>query len=125
MSSAFDAPQDLVGVTVVYRLCRRTVREPEVDGVAGQFLPVARRRGSCTLVLDFSGVDFLTAAALGRLVALHSRLRDAGGRLVLANLSTELREVFGVAGLDAVLDVRGARPWKEDSHRQLGPALSV
>jgi anti-sigma B factor antagonist len=95
---------DLASVTVIYRLCRPSVRGPELDRVCEQFLPVARK-GPCTLVLDFAEVTFLTAAALGRLVTLHGVLRTAGGRLFLTNLSPLLLEIFEVTGLDAVLDI--------------------
>ncbi len=121
MSAAFDGPS----VTIHYRLCRPSVRGPEVDALAGQLLPVAGRRGPCTLLLDFAGVDFLTAAALGGLVALHARLRDLGGRLVLANLSPRLREVFEVVRLDTLLDLRRARASHPDTQRPLAPVLSV
>lgn len=108
MSSMIQAPRsgspDLAGVTVIYRLRRPSVRGPEIDRVCEQFLPVVRK-GACTIVLDFAEVNFLTAAALGRLVTLHGVLRAAGGRLFLTNLSTRLLEVFEVTGLDAVLDI--------------------
>jgi CheY-like chemotaxis protein len=51
-------------------------------------------------------VKFLTAAALGKLVALHRQLRNAGGRLTLGNVRLLVYEVFRVVRLTQLLDIR-------------------
>jgi anti-anti-sigma regulatory factor len=58
------------------------------------------------LVLDMGGVDGLTADRLGRLVALHNRLRGSGGRLVLCNVGGAAYEALEVTGLTGLLEVR-------------------
>jgi anti-anti-sigma factor len=58
------------------------------------------------LVLDLSDVAAPTAGALGKLVALHKRLRDSGGSLVLSHVSPRTYEVLEVTGLTEVLDCR-------------------
>ncbi len=55
------------------------------------------------LVLDLSGVDHLSAAALAALVAAHCRLRDSGGSLVLAAPSPAVVRVLRISGLHRVL----------------------
>ncbi len=62
--------------------------------------------GGPPLVLDLSGVDRPTAAGLGELVALHRRLRDSGGDLVLYNVSDRTFEAVAVSGLIDLLEVR-------------------
>jgi anti-anti-sigma factor len=65
------------------------------------------------LLLDLAGVECVTAGGLGELVALHTRLRDSGGRLVLVNVGERAFEVFAVAGLTGLLDVRPNEPcWR-------------
>jgi hypothetical protein len=56
--------------------------------------------------VDLSGVECPTAACLGQLVTLNSWLRAAGGRLVVDKVSARAFEVFAVARLTEVLDVR-------------------
>jgi anti-anti-sigma factor len=63
---------------------------------------VARPR----LRLDLARVRFLTSTVLGKLVALHKRVRAAGGELVLLNAAGGVYEVFEVTRLHQVLDVR-------------------
>jgi anti-sigma B factor antagonist len=58
------------------------------------------------LVLDLGDIDALTAERLGRLVALHTRLRGSGGCLVLCNVGGAAYEALEVTGLTGLLDVR-------------------
>ncbi len=58
------------------------------------------------LVLDLGDMDALTADRLGRLVALHNRLRGSGGRLVLCNVGGAAYEALEVTGLTGLLEVR-------------------
>jgi anti-anti-sigma factor len=58
------------------------------------------------LRLDLRGVELMSAAVLGRMVALHRAVRAAGGALVLENVGPPLGEVFEATGLARVLDVR-------------------
>jgi anti-anti-sigma regulatory factor len=58
--------------------------------------------------LDLGGVRLPTAEGLGALVVWNKELRAAGGTLVLFNVAAEVYEVFNVANLVGVLDVRRA-----------------
>ena len=57
-------------------------------------------------VVDLSGVEYPTAACLGQLVALNRWVRAAGGRLVVDRVGERAYEVFALARLTEVLDVR-------------------
>ena len=63
---------------------------------------VARPR----LRLDLARVRFLGSTVLGKLVALHKRVRAAGGELVLLNVTGDVYEVFELTRLHQFLDVR-------------------
>jgi anti-anti-sigma regulatory factor len=64
------------------------------------------RTGPRHWVVDLSGVECPSAACLGQLVALNSWLRASGGRLVVDQVGERAYEVFEVARLTRVLDVR-------------------
>ena len=66
---------------------------------------LAEQLSGTRLVLDLSGIRFVTSSALGRLVALSRRVRAAGGRLMLTNLSPAVAEVLSVTNLDRVLEM--------------------
>src|SRR5947209_3839548 len=71
------------------------------DGLLGLPAGIGPRR----VELDFGGVRFLTAAGLGKLVALHRRLRDLGGRLTLCNVSGPVEEVLQLTRLTELLHI--------------------
>lgn len=58
------------------------------------------------LFVDLSGVALLSGNILTRLIALHSKVRGAEGRLTLVNPGASVREVFRLTRLDTVLELR-------------------
>jgi anti-anti-sigma factor len=57
------------------------------------------------LVLDLSHVQFLSSAALGKLINLKKKVVGVRGTLRLENLSSDLLEVFRITRLDRVFDL--------------------
>jgi len=69
-------------------------------------IPTDAVPGRRRLELDLESVERLNAGGLGRLVALHTVLRTAGGGLALRNVGARAYEVLAVTRLTQVLDVR-------------------
>jgi anti-sigma B factor antagonist len=61
--------------------------------------------GRKRIAIDFSEVDLLPSACLGKLCRLNKSLQDAGGQLVVCGLSENLLNVFEITGLDRVLTI--------------------
>jgi anti-anti-sigma factor len=61
--------------------------------------------GGGHLLLDFGNVAYVNSLELGTLVGLHNRMRAAGGRLTLFNLSDQVYEVFTTTRLQALLGI--------------------
>jgi anti-sigma B factor antagonist len=88
-----------------------TITTPElgelnVHAVAAELSRLVGGRTRPRLRLDLGQVRYLTSTALGRLVALHKRVRAAGGALALANVTDPVYEVICLTRLHEVLDVR-------------------
>jgi anti-anti-sigma factor len=64
-----------------------------------------RLAGCRRLRLDLGRVEYLTAAALGRLAALAGRVRVAGGELVVCNARGEVRRVLDMTRLSGLLGI--------------------
>jgi stage II sporulation protein AA (anti-sigma F factor antagonist) len=67
--------------------------------------------GQRRIVVDFSGVDYISSAGLRVMLLLARRVQDAGGRLGLCGMGDAVRQVFQLAGflpLFVVLDTREA-----------------
>ena len=62
-------------------------------------------RGERAFTIDFGQTAYVDSAALGVLVSLSKKIREGGGALRLANLSTELRALLAVTRLDTIFQI--------------------
>jgi anti-anti-sigma factor len=53
-------------------------------------------------VIDLAGTDYIGSAVLGLLVNLRTRIKRAGGRLVLCQLSPGILEIFKIGALETL-----------------------
>ena len=58
------------------------------------------------LLLNFSAVEFLSSAALGKLITLDKKVKGAGGTLKLCNIQPEIYEVFAITKLNRLFDIK-------------------
>ena len=58
---------------------------------------------SCTV--DFKGLEYISSAGLGILLATQKRLAPQGGRLRLVNLGEAIRDIFLLARFDAIFEM--------------------
>ncbi len=61
--------------------------------------------GKSNLVLDLSGVEYMSSAGLREMVRILKRVKRVGGDLRIANPSERVREVLELAGLDSVFEI--------------------
>ena len=60
-----------------------------------------------SVLLNFDGVEFLSSAALGKLITFDRKVKAAKGRMKMSNIRPEILEVFQVTKLNRVFDIRG------------------
>ncbi len=61
--------------------------------------------GTLNLVVDLSGVEYMSSGGVRELVAGLKRVKKDGGDLRLCALSERVREVMRLAGLDTVFEI--------------------
>ena len=66
-------------------------------------------RGERRLVVDFSGVDYISSAGLRVMLVLARRVRDANGQLGLCAMNDAVRQVFQLAGFLPLFTVQDSR----------------
>ncbi|QDU19664.1 STAS domain-containing protein [Urbifossiella limnaea] len=86
----------------VHAIRIRTLTASDAEALDRELAGI-RAAGDPGLALDLSAVAFLTSVALSRFVALDRELKAAGGRLTLLNVRPDVRRVFAVSRLDALL----------------------
>jgi anti-sigma B factor antagonist len=58
------------------------------------------------ILLNFAGVEFLSSAALNKLIVLDKKIKTAGGKLQLCNLKPEIFEIFAITRLTQLFAIK-------------------
>lgn len=61
------------------------------------------------VVLDFSGLEYISSAGLRVLLKAAKQGRAGGGKLALCALSPHVREVFDISGFSSIFAIHGDR----------------
>jgi anti-anti-sigma factor len=61
-----------------------------------------------TCILDCTGLEYISSAGIGVILALYKRLDERGGTVKMTNVSALIRQVFHYAGLDKVFSIEGS-----------------
>ena len=79
-----------------------------VDSVTyGEFessLQAEMEQGRVNVALDLSGVEFMSSAGLRVLVNARKTVKNAGGRIVIAQPSPQVTETLEIAGLEILFE---------------------
>ncbi|MFO0846552.1 MAG: STAS domain-containing protein [Gemmataceae bacterium] len=87
-------------VTVVNFVDRKILDEQNIQIIGEQLFSLVDEDGRRKILLNFSNVEYLSSAALGKLITLNKKLQQAGGKLILCNISPDIHEVFEITKLD-------------------------
>lgn len=73
-----------------------------------QLLPVVEG-GPARVVVDLSGLQYVSSAGLRVFLLAAKRAKASGGRLALAGMSDQIREVFDISGFSAIFAIYRTR----------------
>src|SRR5215467_6171458 len=83
-------------VTVVNFVDRKILDEQNIQIIGEQLFSLVDEEGSRKLLLNFGNVEYLSSAALGKLITLNKKLQQVGGRLILCDIDPQIYEVFEI-----------------------------
>ncbi len=61
--------------------------------------------GCHTMVIDFLRVQFISSAGLRVLLLAAKKVKPYGGKILLCDMSKDLREVFDISGFSSIFDI--------------------
>jgi anti-sigma B factor antagonist len=91
-------------VTMVQFLDKRIRDEAVIDAIGEQLFGLVEE-GRRNLLLNFSGVEYLSSAALGKLIKLHKDVNESEGELGVCNLIPHVFDVFAITKLDKMFTI--------------------
>jgi anti-sigma B factor antagonist len=93
-------------VTVVRFVDRKILDEANIQKLGEELFQLVEQEQRKNLLLNFTSVDFLSSAALGKLITLDKKVKAHGGKLKLSNIRPEIYEVFEITKLNKVFDIK-------------------
>jgi anti-sigma B factor antagonist len=92
-------------ITVV-RFKDSKIIDPEAIQELGQELfDLVEKEDRRKVLLNFANVEFLSSAALGKLIAFERKIKQHGAQLILTDISAEIFPVFTITGLDKLFRI--------------------
>jgi anti-sigma B factor antagonist len=93
-------------VTVVRFRDHKIVEDVNIQELGIEMFQLIEVENRDKLLLNFSSVDFLSSAALGKLITLDRKMKAHGGTLKLSNIRPEIYEVFAITRLNRLFDIK-------------------
>jgi anti-sigma B factor antagonist len=97
--------ENIDGVTVVSFVDTKIVTEENIQEVGDQLYSLVEDDGYKQLLLNFGNVQYLSSAALGKLINLKKKVGAVKGKLKLCCIHPDLLEVFRITRLDQVFEI--------------------
>ena len=93
-------------VTVVRFRDHKIVEDINIQELGQEMFRLIEVDSRDKLLLNFSAVDFLSSAALGKLITLDKKMKAHGGTLKLSNIRPDIYEVFAITKLNRLFDIK-------------------
>jgi anti-sigma B factor antagonist len=85
---------------------KKIVDSANIEEMGEELMSLVDKDKMKQVLLNFEGVEFLSSAALNKLILVDRKVKQAGGNLRLCCLREEIKEVFTITRLDRLFDIR-------------------
>ncbi len=93
-------------MTVVRFRDQKIIEDINIQELGQELFQLVEVESRDKLLLNFSAVDFLSSAALGKLITLDKKVKARGATLMLSNIRPEIYEVFAITKLNRLFDIK-------------------
>lgn len=97
--------EQIADVAVVNFLDKRILDEPTIQAIAEQLFSLVDEQNQRKLCLNFNNVEYMSSAALGKLINLHKKLTGVKGKMAMCHVIPQIFEVFAITKLDKIFKI--------------------
>jgi anti-sigma B factor antagonist len=97
-------------VAIVNFVDKKILDDQNIQNIGDDLFKLVDEQGHRKILLNFSNVEFLSSAALGKLITMNRKVQAVKGKLVLCGISKSIREVFEITKLDKLFVIRDKEP---------------
>lgn len=101
--------EEVNDVTVARFTDKKILDESNIQIIGNQLFSLVDEDHREKIVLDFTNVEYLSSAALGKLITMDKKVKAAGGKLRLCSIRSDILEVFKITRLDRLFTIRDDR----------------
>ena len=94
------------GVAIVSFNDKKILDEASIQELGTELFGLVEAQAGSGILLNFDNVEFLSSAALGKLITLDRKVKATKGHLKMCNIRPEIFEVFQITKLNKVFDIR-------------------
>ena len=98
--------EEVGDVTIARFIDKKILDETNIQIIGNQLFGLVDDDGRKKIVLDFSNVEYLSSAALGKLITMDKKVKGSKGKLRLCCIRPDIYEVFAITRLDRLFDIR-------------------
>ena len=93
-------------VTVVHFRDQKIIEDLRIQELGQELYQLVEAENRKKLVLNFQSVDFLSSAALGKLISLNNKVKSHSAKMKLCCIRPEIYDVFRITRLDRIFDIK-------------------
>ncbi|MBW3538832.1 MAG: STAS domain-containing protein [Planctomycetes bacterium] len=97
--------EEVGDVTVARFIDKKILDETNIQIIGNQLFGLVDEDKRGKIVLDFSNVEYLSSAALGKLITMDKKVKAAKGKLRLCSIRPDIYEVFAITKLNKLFDI--------------------
>src|SRR6266478_1137455 len=97
--------EDYGEITVVNFIDKKILDEQNIQKIGEDLFSLVDELGRKKILLNFSNVEYLSSAALGKFITLNKKVNTSGGKLVMCNIDPQIYEVFQITKLDKLFKI--------------------
>ena len=84
---------------------KKILDEASIQELGAELFGLVEQHNMGDILLNFTNVEFLSSAALGKLINMKKKVDASGGQLSMCNLRDDLLKIFKVTKLTKVFDI--------------------
>jgi len=84
---------------------RNILDEANIQQIGEELASIVAAKPKPKLLISFTNVDHLSSAALGTLITINNKVRNAGGQLRLSDIDPQIYEVFVITKLNKLFQI--------------------
>lgn len=98
--------EEVNGVTVAKFTDKKILDEGNIQVIGNQLFSLVDEDRRQKIVLDFSNVEYLSSAALGKLITMDKKVKAISGKLRFCSIRSDILEVFKITRLDKLFTIK-------------------